>query len=189
MCRYGFISYKPHLACFTCRKAFKRVKLEDYLAQYPMLSKQYHALNPYAQWARKNPAQLRERELELGTTQAEIVAKYRELIGKCSQCGGQMADLGLDFKAPRTADKRAWRAIESTYRLGHAWHTCGCSGPGFIPNSPREYRVYLQERLTTFQRRVESIKRQDSDRNQQLEAEAYWRDRIGRIESELVQLR
>lgn len=29
MCRYAFPSYKPHFACFSCRKAFKRRLLKD----------------------------------------------------------------------------------------------------------------------------------------------------------------
>ncbi len=29
MCRYGMIAYKPHLACFKCRKTIKRKLLKD----------------------------------------------------------------------------------------------------------------------------------------------------------------
>ncbi len=29
MCRYAFYKYKPHYACFKCRKTFKRKHLFD----------------------------------------------------------------------------------------------------------------------------------------------------------------
>jgi uncharacterized FAD-dependent dehydrogenase len=33
MCRYALKTYKPHFACFDCRKVFKKTPIEDYLKQ------------------------------------------------------------------------------------------------------------------------------------------------------------
>ncbi|MGB1250302.1 MAG: hypothetical protein ACPG8W_06695 [Candidatus Promineifilaceae bacterium] len=186
MCRYGFGNYKPHFACFNCRKVFKRTSLGDYLNQHSSLYKLYSELNPYKQAYVKAPEKLRAMQEKYQCTQAEIQAQYRVTVGKCSQCGSQMADLGLDFKAPRSADIRAWNAIENTYRLGHQFHTCGCDGPGFIPVNPTEYRAYLRKHLTTYQKTYSTLdKRFPDNREAKLEAKAYWAERISKIQVEI----
>ena len=39
--------------------------------------------------------------------------------------------MGLDFKAPRKENVRAWSALKER---GYTFNSCGCGGPGFVPN-------------------------------------------------------
>lgn len=57
---------------------------------------------------------------------------------KCPQCGGLMADMGLDFKAPQKDDIKAWKHVQDLYTVGMTFHSCGCSGPGYIPRDKEQ---------------------------------------------------
>lgn len=105
MCRYGMTTYKPHYACFDCKKAFKRRLLSDILD---------------------------------GTSKDE-----NESPAKCPECGRIMADMGLDFEAPKKSNGKAWKHISDLYRVGITFHSCGCSGPGYIPNDSKELINHL----------------------------------------------
>lgn len=97
MCRYGVNSYKPHYACFECRKTFKRKLLID---------------------------------IDRNTAYSKILESRTY---KCPECSGTMADMGLDFKSPKKTDLKAWNHIQNLYKTGITFHSCGCSGPGYIP--------------------------------------------------------
>ncbi|MBO2010443.1 hypothetical protein J4E00_15385 [Siccationidurans soli] len=86
-------TYKPHYACFECRKTFKRRLLKD-----------------------------------IKTPDAHPSA-----AAKCPECGSLMADMGLDFKSPLRDDLKAWQHMRNLYAVGITYHSCGCSGPGYIP--------------------------------------------------------
>lgn len=107
MCRYGTNTYKPHLACFNCRKTFKRKLLIDI--------DRNHA---YDETKEESPA-------------------------KCPECGGHVADMGLDFKSPKKSDIKAWKHVKNLYSVGITFHSCGCTGPGYIPNTSVEIEKYL----------------------------------------------
>ncbi len=107
MCRYAMKSYKPHYACFKCRKTFKRRLLVDVLDG-------------------------------LSNTDVEIPAK-------CPECSELMANMGLDFEAPRKKDIKAWQHLSTLYEVGIAFHSCGCSGPGFIPTDSNELINHLSK--------------------------------------------
>lgn len=51
----------------------------------------------------------------------------------CPECRRPMADMGWDFKPPRQRDVERWAVVEFLYRRGVAYHSCGCSGPGYRP--------------------------------------------------------
>ncbi|WP_165247064.1 hypothetical protein [Paludisphaera soli] len=55
----------------------------------------------------------------------------------CPDCTRPMVDMGLDFKAPPRADRKAWSILESLARAGVTFHNCGCGGPGFRPPGRR----------------------------------------------------
>lgn len=97
MCRYGTNSYKPHYACFECRKTFKRKLLID--IDRDAVYEKNRENQPYT----------------------------------CPQCGGTMADMGLDFESPKKSDMKAWNHARDLYETGITFHSCGCSGPGYIP--------------------------------------------------------
>lgn len=92
--------YKPHYACFTCRKTFKRRLLRD-------------VLNGYSKNTIETPA-------------------------KCPECSGPLADMGLDFESPKKNDSKAWSHIALLYKVAITFHSCGCTGPGYIPKDKEE---------------------------------------------------
>lgn len=130
MCRYAFHHYKPHYACFKCRKTFKRRLAGDI---------RKGSLN--------NPA-------------------------KCPQCGELMANMGLDFESPPKNDVKVWEHIKNLYQVGITFHSCGCTGPGYIPRDTERLIAYLQEILAkyhqhfnAFRERVEPQSKRERDRD------------------------
>jgi DNA-directed RNA polymerase subunit RPC12/RpoP len=109
MCRYAMTTYKPHYACFECRKTFKRRLLHD-----------------------------------VNRDEDELVA------AKCPECGRLMANMGLDFKSPQKKNLKAWQHLQSLYEVGITYHSCGCSGPGYIPATTEAIVNYLEERLGSY---------------------------------------
>lgn len=115
MCRYAFMKYKPHLACFECRKTFRRRLLGD----------------------------IKEDD------------KAESIPAKCPECGNLLADMGLDFKSPTKDDIKAWKHISELYEAGITFHSCGCSGPGYIPRDRATLLIYLEE---THQHYVKNLR-------------------------------
>ncbi|AWK03397.1 hypothetical protein HYN56_03825 [Flavobacterium crocinum] len=103
MCRYAMTSYKPHYACFNCRKTFKRRLMGD---------------------IKKGEKSVFE--------------------SKCPECGELMANMGLDFESPKKDDLKKWDHLKSLYSVGITFHSCGCSGPGYIPNSKEKLIEYFE---------------------------------------------
>lgn len=128
MCRYAFHSYKAHFACFACRKAFKKTPLEDYV-EHKGLWPAFEAINKLG----KTGPMAEEAEKRVGITRQEINECYLADVSTCPQCGGQMAAMGLDFKAPLQRNAEAWRIVATLYENGFAFGGCGCGGPGYVP--------------------------------------------------------
>jgi hypothetical protein len=183
MCRYGYSGpYKRHFACFNCRKAFKQPPIEDYFA----LQGRGHLYRQLAAvWADKSA--LAELEQKLGVRIEDLRTEFHGAERKCPECGGLMADLGLDFKPPKQTDVRAWKAIAGMYRTGHAWQTCGCNGPGWIPASQAEYKQYLANRKTHYELQLKYT--QDAvnlEPNSKRQAYEFWAAQIQAVEKELA---
>ncbi|MFC4749689.1 hypothetical protein [Flavobacterium branchiicola] len=102
-------SYKPHYACFNCRKTFKRRLKGD---------------------IKKGEESLFE--------------------AKCPQCAEFMANMGLDFESPKKDDVKKWEHIKSLYSVGITFHSCGCSGPGYIPNSKEKLIEYFEKQKQSY---------------------------------------
>ena len=114
MCRYAYKDYKPHFACFACRKTFKKVRMEEYFEQRGL----------DLAYIRISSSQNRKQHAE------EIEAMkqgYLKEVGTCPHCGAEMSPVGLDFKAPPMADKEAWAILHCLYQYGFAFVGCGCS--------------------------------------------------------------
>jgi hypothetical protein len=141
MCRYGFKTYKEHFVCFRCRKQFKRPPIEDVLAMQGRLEL-YHQFLPFF----LDPAERGALERSSGTSFDRVRADHVELVPRCPDCRNTMADVGLDFTPPRRLDVRSWRCLERIHQMGHAWHTCGCNGPGFIPTDAVGFGEYMRRR-------------------------------------------
>lgn len=58
----------------------------------------------------------------------------KENPSKCPECGNIMADMGLDFEAPKKKDLKAWNHFTLLYQVNITFHSCGCTGPGYIPS-------------------------------------------------------
>lgn len=114
MCRYAFVEYKPHFACFNCRKTFKRRLLRD-------ISSESH---------NKEEFQLKE--------------------AICPECGELMADMGMDFQAPKRTDMKAWRHIQVLHSVEITFHSCGCAGPAYVPNTKETLIEHLKDRRKDF---------------------------------------
>ncbi len=74
------------------------------------------------------------------------IRKGKEVEGaKCPDCAEFMADMGKDFEAPKKTDKKAWEHIKKLYSVGITFHSCGCTGPGYIPNSTEMLIVHFEK--------------------------------------------
>jgi hypothetical protein len=113
MCRYSFTTYKPHLACFRCRKSFKRRLKQD--------------IDPAG--SDKPP--------------------------KCPDCGGAVADMGLDFKAPSRGRVAQWTLLEELFTIGVTFHSCGCSGPGYRPRARSELHAFLVQTIQSYETQLD----------------------------------
>ena len=128
MCRYALHTYKPHYACFTCRKAFKRSLISD------RGRRQSAAGKWFAEQAGKSG----------------LPSNDEEQAATCPDCGGLMADMGLDFRAPAKTDRKAWEHLRTLYTVGITFHSCGCGGIGYVPATPEAMEVYLVARQVDY---------------------------------------
>jgi len=169
MCRYGFSNYKQIWSCFACRKSFKKTNFIDYLSQT-------NQLETYRRLARsrKESEKLQAQE-RYGTTEAAIEAEYYQKISICPDCGGPMANMGMDFKSPKMSDTRVWKIIAGMHKIGAIFQTCGCEGIGFVPASRSEYIAYLQDKIDAFSARMRQAQ-EDAELNayQRSEQVSYW---------------
>jgi hypothetical protein len=179
MCRYAYSGpYKIHFACFDCRTAFKQPSIDDWL-NVQGKGFAYREMKHYP-W---NDQRLAEREEQLGLRLKDLLSEYREAVFKCPNCGKPMADLGRDWRPPRRTDIKAWRTLASVFKMGHAFHSCGCDGPGFIPATPTEYKQYLRERLDEAKR---ALKQWEAGPNvESTDACVWWRAKIAKIELQI----
>jgi len=173
MCRYAMSKYKPHYACFNCRKTFKRKLMWDINRD-----------------------------------------DKRTVEANCPQCRQFMANMGLDFPSPKKDNIKEWQHIKSLYSVGITYHSCGCTGPGYIPNTKEKLIEYFEElkrefryNLDFWRKRQEPTNKKeidsDNSRNWEFirkvpgdlrpkkgaikneEAKIYWFDRIKEIEQKI----
>lgn len=64
---------------------------------------------------------------------------------KCPDCAQLMANMGLDFKAPKRKDNKAWQHLSMLYEVGITFHSCGCGGPGYVPRDQEELVQHLKQ--------------------------------------------
>lgn len=87
--------------------------------------------------------------------------KRPEVLAKCPQCNELMANMGYDFAAPKMKAEKEWAHLKTLYSVGIAFHSCGCTGPGYIPADKQELKKYFLDMLAGY--------------NQQL---SFWRNRV-----------
>lgn len=176
MCRYAFKTYKSHFACFNCRKTFKQAPYADLLKA---IGKSDH----YEKLRHKPIRQLTDKE---ASVLAEIDTTYKNREIKCPQCGGYMADLGLDFKSPKQSAAKQWRIVEGLCTIGKSFYSCGCNGIGYIPQSHKDYKMYLQNVLAGYQEQIAYYQNKTlSELPDKAERITYWSERVQTINTEI----
>ncbi|RZK57404.1 MAG: hypothetical protein EOO91_10235, partial [Pedobacter sp.] len=63
---------------------------------------------------------------------------------KCPECGELTASMGLDFESLKKTDLKKWAHLKSLYSVGITFHSCGCTGPGYIPNTTEKLIAYFE---------------------------------------------
>jgi hypothetical protein len=63
----------------------------------------------------------------------------------CPACSKPMADMGLDFKAPRRSDKQQWEIMRALYEHGFTFAGCGCSVGFKPPRSLRQVPKWIEQ--------------------------------------------
>lgn len=79
----------------------------------------------------------------------------RTVEAKCPQCGQLMANMGLDFASPEKDNIKEWEHIKSLYSVGITFHSCGCTGSGYIPKTTEKLIAYFEELLLDFNRNLD----------------------------------
>jgi hypothetical protein len=90
----------------------------------------------------------------------------RIVEAKCPQCGQLMANMGLDFQSPKKDDIKAWQHIKNLYSVDITFHSCGCTGPGYIPRTTDKLIEYFQEILTEYKSNLEFWRQRIEPSNQ-----------------------
>lgn len=70
--------------------------------------------------------------------------KHDKGIHPCPECNQPMNEMGLDFKAPKQANKKAWKLIAILFEEGINFKSCGC-GPGYRPRLMRALPDFLKK--------------------------------------------
>lgn len=185
MCRYAIRGpYKSHFVCFSCRKAFKQPPISDWLA---VRGRGFAYDELHRLWSDR--PSLERLESALGIRLADLENEYRDAGQRCPECDEPMIDMGLDFKAPKQSDDKAWRNLRGMYRVGHAFHTCGCNGPGYIPTSTADYRRYLDDKRDAYAAELRRV-RESTNLSSEAKREAgdHWLHGIAAIDAELAAL-
>ena len=104
---------------------------------------------------------------------------------KCPECAELMANMGLDFESPKKEDIKKWEHLKSLYSVGITFHSCGCSGPGYIPNSKEKLIEYFEKlkegyfkNLDFWRTRIEPVTKKEKERD----SNKNWYE-LGRISS------
>jgi hypothetical protein len=175
MCRYGFYTYKPHFACFTCRKTFKQPNYIDLL-------KKKLGKDGYAQLLRKQRyGKLTEKQ----QAQVALVEEVKNREIKCPECGGYMVDLGYDFRSPKKTAVKEWAIIEGLYTIGKSFYSCGCNGPGYIPKEPADYAAYLKRMLRTYEGEIHACQEKTLEECPDKAEINYWSDKATLVREEI----
>src|SRR5690606_23490018 len=71
-----------------------------------------------------------------------------------------------DFEAPKKTNKKEWEHLKLLYSVGVTYHSCGCSGPGYIPNTSERLIDYFQDIKKNFQIQLDFWRKREEPGNQ-----------------------
>ncbi len=178
MCRYAFNTYKSHYVCFDCRKTFKQYPVEDLIIRDGHWEQYRRAYNEPNRFKAEKYREENSAFVDL------IDEKYFGRKYPCPQCSKEMTNMGMDFKAPKMSAVKEWTIIQSLHKLGHAFQTCGCDGPGFIPINKEDYIAYLDKRKRHYQNMLDH--RADTQTEDDIKNYLnYWTSKIELVNAEL----
>ncbi len=86
-------------------------------------------------------------------------AKSKEF--NCPQCGQLMVNVGKDCEVPKKSQKQKWKVLKVLSDLGIGYHSCGCSGPGYIPKELDELKVYLEKNKSQYEQCYQSLLKEE----------------------------
>lgn len=181
MCRYAFHAYKPHYVCFNCRKMFKQPLLEDMIIQNGDWDNYQRA------FLEKNSAKKQHYINENPDVVQYIEERYLNKAYKCPECAQNMLPIGMDVRVPKKDDKKAWKILESMYKLGNTFHSCGCYGSGYIPKDTKNYSTYLQQIENQYKLRLADRSRAFSEKDLS-EYIRYWETKLQLVQQEINNL-
>ncbi len=99
-----------------CRYAFHKYK--DHMACF-------HCRKTFKQWLWK------PRKQESCQSVQRLEPDPRDSL--CPQCAQPMANMGLEFRAPKKTEAEAWDVLAFLYERGFAFRGCGCDAGGYVP--------------------------------------------------------
>jgi hypothetical protein len=107
------------------------------------------------------------------------------LEAKCPECAELMANMGLDFESPKKDDLKKWEHIKSLYSVGIGFYSCGCSGPGYIPNSKEKLIEYFEELRDTYLKNIDFWRSRIEPTNKQEKEKDYQKNwlELGKVSS------
>ncbi len=147
--RYNDSHFKIKLACFACRKVFKKIPPERWaeeerLYELRVRCSACRAVNPWDEEQSDHPCQTCGKEMgELGDLEDwYVVVPETGNWLKCPQCSGELIFVGQYFKAPKQSDKKAWAIAEKLVKAGFLYE--------FGWKYPGSYRPSRQYELESF---------------------------------------
>jgi hypothetical protein len=82
--------------------------------------------------------------------------------------------------------------LEKSYKLGFTFFSCGCSGPGFVPQSREEYREFLHKLLSEYETNVKHCIREEktgeTDASLYNHSRMYWVKNVQKIQEAIAQI-
>lgn len=183
MCRYAEKRYKLHYVCFDCRKTFKQPLIEDMVMQ----NGDWHA------YQLAYPVSKSEKSEKFRNENPELIRRfeeqYRNKKQKCPDCGAEMYNVGRDFKSPKKDKIREWEIVRGMYKIGHTFESCGCHGPGYIPQKKADYIQYLENVKSAYENALSDRSMDYTAASELTEYLDYWNARLLLVINALQQLK
>ena len=79
----------------------------------------------------------------------------------CPDCKNALVDMGKDFKAPRTNATAQWAKAEALMKNGIRFTSCGCGGPGPMPQRLNEVEAFVKARAQSVAEQAAEMARQE----------------------------
>ena len=95
----------------------------------------------------------------------------------CPDCHQLLTDMGKDFKAPRRDATKQWAKAEALIKNGIRFSSCGCGGPGPMPQRLNEVEAFVEARAQSATEQVAEQARQERQRRKRERMLEIWNRR------------